>query len=98
MIVDDEQELLEFYIDALELLGFAISGAASNGDESVKMFFALSDKADIILMDHRTPVKSGLEAAEEILAGAAEAKIIIASADRSVEHDALSAGIGLFLK
>lgn len=98
LLVDDEQEILEIYADAVEMTGFVVSGTALNGREAVDIFKTLSVKPDVILMDHRMPVKSGLEAAAEILLEFPDAKIIIASADKSVEHEAVATGVAAFLK
>lgn len=50
-------------------------------------------KPDIILMDHRMPIKNGLDASREILEMDGHSMIIIASADKSVRKEALSMGI-----
>jgi len=71
---------------------------ASNGKEAVDLYKTLSDKPDIILMDHRMPVKNGIEASKEILEIDNQSKIIFLSADSSVENDALSIGAKKFVK
>ncbi len=53
-------------------------------------------KPDIIIMDHRMPIKSGIEASKEILSINSEAKIIFASADTTIKEIALSIGVLCF--
>ncbi|MGV9171277.1 MAG: response regulator [Promethearchaeia archaeon] len=49
-------------------------------------------------MDHRMPIKSGFDAAKEILALNRDQKIIFASADSTIKGKALSIGIERFLE
>ncbi len=56
------------------------------------MFQNTLKKPDIILMDHRMPVKTGLEASKEILAMDKNAKIIFSTADKSNKREAISIG------
>ena len=72
--------------------GFKVLGQANNGEEAVSLFKSLSEKPDIILMDHRMPIKNGIDATKEILSLDSNAKILFASADDSVKGEALSIG------
>lgn len=81
----------------LNLYGFNVIGTANNGLEAVLMFKSFNHKPDIILMDHRMPVKDGIEATKEILEIDKNVNIIFASADKSVKEKALSMGIIGFL-
>ncbi|MFA6449730.1 MAG: response regulator [bacterium] len=95
-IVEDEYDLMEFYIDALEISGYEVVGYAVNGAEAVEKFKKLVSLPDVIIMDHRMPIKSGIEATREILGIDPNAKVIFASADKSVESEARSLGIASF--
>lgn len=53
---------------------------------------------DFILMDHRMPVKNGLEATKELLKSKPNLKIIFVSADISIKNKALEAGALDFIK
>ena len=53
----------------------------------------VTSKPDIIIMDHRMPVKDGIEATKEILQMNPKAKIIFASADNSVKEYAQMIGV-----
>jgi CheY-like chemotaxis protein len=95
-IVEDDESLLNLYKKALSLNGHNVVACAKDGEEAINTYKNLDKKPDIILMDHRMPVKSGLEAAREILAIDDDVNIIFASADKSVKEEALSLGIKSF--
>ncbi len=69
-----------------------MAGIAEDGEEAVIMFKAFLIKPKVILMDHRMPEKTGLEATEEILDLDKKVKIIFVSADVSIKEEALSIG------
>ena len=97
LIVEDDLAISHLYAQILETMGFqAIK--ANNGKVAVDLYKSLSVKPDIILMDHRMPVKNGIEASKEILEIDNHSKIIFLSADSSVENDALSIGAKKFVK
>ena len=97
-IVEDNKELQELYRIELMISGFNVIGAASNGKDAIYMFKSFNEKPDIILMDHRMPIKNGLEAANEILQIDNHSKIIFMSADITIKSEALSIGAHEFLK
>ena len=81
------------YEKALKVNGYHVLASAKNGEEAVTMYKSFSDKPDVILMDHRMPIRDGLSAAAEILEMNGHSKIIFASADKSVREEALSLGV-----
>ena len=97
MLVDDDDSLRIVYKELLELNGYKVVKTARNGEEAVNMVKKMNDDPDIIVMDHRMPIKSGIEATKEINKLKKEIKIIFASADRSVRKLALSLGVKSFL-
>jgi len=97
LIVDDERSLQFFYEKILTIGGFEAAGIASNGKEAVSMFKSFSNKPKVILMDHRMPEMSGIEASKLILQIDSRVKIIFISADASVKEEAISIGAFLFL-
>ena len=97
-IVEDDMSLQRLYQMVLENAGFQIIDTAANGDEAVKKYESLSIKPDIILMDHRMPIKNGIEATKEILEISNHSKILFASADNSIKRLALSIGAISFLE
>jgi DNA-binding response OmpR family regulator len=66
LIVEDDIALSRLYKLILETEGFQII-QAYNGKEAVDLYKSQLHKPDIILMDHRMPIKNGIEASKEIL-------------------------------
>ena len=97
-IVDDDVSILKLYELFLRSSGFSIIGKAKNGDEAVNSYKLMSTKPDLIIIDHRMPIKNGIEALKEILEIDKQAKIIIMSADRRIEYIAKSVGAILFME
>lgn len=96
-IVDDDQSLQRLYTLILTEAGFEIIDTAFNGKIAVEKYNTLEEKPDIVLMDHRMPIKNGLDAMTEILHLNNHVKIIFASADISIKQKALSLGACAFL-
>jgi len=84
------------YEELLEAYGFEVIGVAKNGEEAVSKYRSFKVKPDVVIMDHRMPIKTGIEATEEILEYDKNAKIIFASADGTVKQIALSIGALIF--
>jgi DNA-binding response OmpR family regulator len=97
LIVEDDFTIALLYEKILETMGIQTI-SANNGKEAVDLYISLSDKPDIILMDHRMPIKNGIEALKEILEIDNQSKIIFLSADSSLENDVLSIGAKKFIK
>ncbi len=91
-IVDDEPALQFFYKKLLSFYGFEVAGIADNGEEAVIKYNSFSDRPKVILMDHRMPEKTGIEATKEILQIDKKVKIIFVSADISIKEEAYSIG------
>ncbi len=96
--MDDEPYIQELYEAMLPIAGHTIVDSAYNGQEAVAKFDGLAAKPDIVLMDHRMPVKSGLEATREILAHDPSAKVLVISADASVQPRCSQFGAAGFLE
>ncbi len=77
--------------------GYRVIGEAKNGEEAVSLFISFPKKPDIVLMDHRMPIKNGIEATKQILKINSKSKIIFTSADNSIKQEALSIGARSFL-
>ncbi|MFW9896658.1 MAG: response regulator [Candidatus Thorarchaeota archaeon] len=92
LIVDDEPSIQFTFEKIFLFFGFEIAGIANNGEEAINLFKSLLNKPDIILMDHRMPIKNGLEATKEILQINSDTKIVLTSADSSIKDTALSLG------
>ena len=96
-IVDDDQSLQRLYALILKEAGIEIIGTAFNGKKAVEIYLKFNDKPDLILMDHRMPIKNGIDAMKEILQINKNEKIIFASADVTVKQEVLSLGALAFL-
>jgi response regulator of citrate/malate metabolism len=99
-IVEDEIILLEIYRNILELKGHEVIGQAHDGLECINKIIGDSNGSkpeikkmpDFILMDHRMPIKNGIDTMKDLLEKRPELKIIFVSADISVKSEALFAG------
>ncbi|MFX1256924.1 MAG: response regulator [Promethearchaeota archaeon] len=96
-MVEDELSIQKLYRMVLEAYGFKIIGTAKNGEEAVEIYKTFSKTPDLIIMDHRMPIKNGIEASKEILQLDRDAKIIIASADNTVKEYYRSIGALSFI-
>ena len=98
LIVEDDHSLRLLYEKALSIKGYNVIGSAKDGEEAVTLYKKFKHKPEIIVMDHRMPVKNGIEATKEILANSSEIKpkIIFASADKTIKEIALSIGATSF--
>ena len=98
MIVEDDLSLQRLYELMLKTYGFEVVCKANNGKEAVESFELLSRKPDIILMDHRMPVKNGIDTAIEILQFNSHTRIIFTSADKTIKKQALNLGAASFIE
>jgi two-component system chemotaxis response regulator CheY len=97
-VVDDEIYLQHLYADLLGIVGHQIVDTAFNGEEAVLKFETMELKPDLIIMDHRMPIKNGVEATKEILAMQPKAKVLFISADVSQENRVAEIGAVGFLE
>jgi two-component system chemotaxis response regulator CheY len=98
MLVEDEEELLSLYAEVMELFGHEIVASVSNGEEALEAYHGMDQKPDLIILDHRMPVRNGLETAMEILSRDPDEKIIFVSADSTVKEAAMEIGVLDFLE
>ena len=97
-VVDDEVYIQELYQHMLPAGGFEVAGSAYNGSEAVTIYPTISPVPDLIIMDHRMPVKNGVEATREILLHNPSARIVMISADATVREKAKAAGAVEFIE
>ena len=98
LIVDDEEILVELYSIIIKKYTNCMIEAAYDGQEAVEKYLGFDEKPDLILMDHRMPVKEGIQAAKEILRMNGYTKILFVSADEKKEKEALAIGGVGFIK
>ncbi|MHA1335125.1 MAG: response regulator [Promethearchaeota archaeon] len=97
-IIEDDNSLQRLYTMVLTNFGFKIIGNAYNGAEALEMYKNFSEKPEIIILDHRMPVKDGLQTFKEILQLGDPPFIIFASADKSIKEEVLNLGAVCFLE
>ncbi|MFX1364596.1 MAG: response regulator [Promethearchaeota archaeon] len=98
LIVEDDKDIVNLFVSFLKMEGHEIIGKAYNGEQALELYNSFQNPPDIILMDHRMPMKNGLETTKEILAINPHCKIIFISADYSVRNKALEIGAIDFLE
>ncbi|MCU0798894.1 MAG: response regulator [Candidatus Thermoplasmatota archaeon] len=98
MIVDDERELLSLFSEMIRTFGHDIVATETNGERALKTYGDLKKRPDLVILDHRMPVRNGLETAMEMLNMDPDQKIIFISADASVKRAALDLGVVDFLE
>ena len=97
-VVDDEVFIQDLYQSMLPVGGHEVIDSAFNGKEAVEKYGQLAQKPDLTIMDHRMPIKNGLEATREILKANPGAKILMISADATVQPRAGEYGAIGFLE
>ncbi len=90
--------MCRMYKILLEIEGFTVLGWANNGDEALKMLNSEEINPDVILMDHRMPVRNGFDTALNLLKNNKNLKIIFISADNSIKDKALKLGALHFIE
>jgi two-component system chemotaxis response regulator CheY len=97
LIADDALFMREMIKEIIEKAGFEVVGEATNGNEVVEKFREL--KPDITTMDIVMPLKSGIEALQEITKDCQDAKVVMISAlgQDSLVIEALEAGARDFI-
>ncbi len=96
-IVDDEAFIVDLYREILRFNGYSIAGVAYDGLEAIQKYSAADPKPDLIIMDHRMPTMTGLDAMREIRRMNPGQKIMFVSADVTIEELVLTMGASEFL-
>jgi two-component system chemotaxis response regulator CheY len=99
MIVDDMVVIQEILKEILHLKGHSVTYSAFDGQQAIDYFVENKDWPDLVIMDHRMPVKDGVTALKELLELDNDIKVIFVSADESARKKALAMGaIGYLIK
>ncbi len=91
-VVEDEFHIQVLYADLLEVGGHEVVDTAFTGEGAVLMYDLMDPKPDLTIMDHRMPIKNGLDATREILKMDPDAVILFISADPTIKEEALEVG------
>ena len=83
LVVDDDIDTLEVFAEFLEIKDIEVIGRGHNGKEAVEMYE--KHKPDFVLMDVMMPDYDGFYGIEEIRKVDPDAKIIMVTADVSME-------------
>lgn len=99
MIVDDSKIITRTLTKNFNLMGFTVSGVASNGQEAVAMYKEI--KPDLVTMDITMPIMDGIEALKLIQEFDRAAKIVMVTShgEEKLVMDAITYGAkGYILK
>ncbi len=97
-IVEDEPDIANLYKTVFAARGLLISFVAGDGLEAIRAFKDSDPKPFIIIMDHRMPEMTGIDAMKEMLKLNPGTKYVIVSADSSIRDEAVEAGAAMFLE
>jgi two-component system chemotaxis response regulator CheY len=97
-VVDDEVYIQDLYQSMLPVGGHEVIESAFNGEEAVAKFHSFDRKPDLIIMDHRMPIKNGLQATREIVTTNPGTRVLVISADATVEPRCKDFGASGFLE
>lgn len=78
LIVDDALFMRNMLRDIFSEAGWAVVGEAADGNEALQKYHEL--KPDLVTMDIVMPLRSGIEALQDIIAADPEAVVIMCSA------------------
>ena len=97
LIADDALFMRNLLKDILTKVGFTVVAEATNGEEAVALY--RKHQPDLVTMDIVMPLKSGIEALEEIVKEDPYAKIVMCSAlgQESLVLEAVQAGAKDFI-
>jgi two-component system chemotaxis response regulator CheY len=96
-IIEDERDIVDVYIRLCLMKCLDIAFIAYDGSDAVDKFMSCA-RPDVLLIDHRMPTMTGLEAMEKMLEVDPLAKFIVISADDEIKEEALGAGARVFIK
>lgn len=97
-IVEDEPEVADLYKTVFTARRMPISFVAGDGLEAIKAYEDSYPKPVIMIMDHRMPEMTGIDAMKIMLEVSSDTKYIIVSADSGVRDEAIEAGASMFLE
>ncbi len=98
LLVDDEPYIQALYGDILSRAGHDVVDTAYNGEEALLKYELLDPPPDLVLMDHRMPIKNGLDATREIRELDPDARVLFVSADQTVRDKVQAAGAVGFIE
>ncbi|MBY9000024.1 MAG: response regulator [Candidatus Heimdallarchaeota archaeon] len=99
-IIDDEETIQYLYKEGLALEGHEIIGTAYNGHQALQEMVKLANYPDVIIIDHRMPIKNGLDTLKEMYFQEMPetTKILFITADPTVREEASKLGVSHFIQ
>lgn len=99
-IIDDEETIQFLYKEGLTLEGHKIVGTAHNGSKAIEEINNLKAYPDIIILDHRMPIKNGLDTLKELKEYKiiTKTKVLFITADPTVKEEAGKLGVTTFIQ
>ena len=99
-IIDDEETIQFLYKEGLALEGHEIIGTAYNGHQALEEMANLPAYPDVIIIDHRMPIKNGLDTLKEMYFQEVpeKTKILFITADPTVKEEAGKLGVTSFIQ
>jgi len=99
-IIDDEETIQYLYKEGLALEGHEIIGTAYNGHQALQEIGNLPSYPDVIIIDHRMPIKNGLDTLKEMYFQKLpeKTKILFITADPTVREEASKLGVSHFIQ
>ena len=88
LIVDDQETIWDFLIEALQMLGYSVL-LAENGLDAIEIYSANPGAVDLVLMDMIMPKVGGSQAFTRIREIDPEAKILLSSGfvnEEDIQH------------
>ncbi|UJG41828.1 MAG: response regulator [Candidatus Heimdallarchaeum aukensis] len=87
-IVDDDMAIQYLYSEGLRIKGHEILGVVSDGVSALEKLKNMKEQPDIIILDHKMPLKNGVETLKEIRKNnlCPNAKILFITADGTIRE------------
>lgn len=90
--------VIETYREILKIHGFELIGWSYDGEEAIQKLKEMKPRPDVVLMDHRLPMKSGVETTLILLRMDPHLKILFISADATAKSAAMASGAVGFVR
>ena len=97
MIAEDDPVVRQLFKELLIKKGYEIVGEAADGQQAIQLFYSLSEKPDLIVLDYHMPNKNGLEVTKRILKSDPRINILMISGDPRITQETFS-NIGIRFK
>ena len=94
LIVDDENQVLDFEVDALKSLGYEVH-AFSNSKEALEAFKRKPDNYDLVITDMTMPYMTGVQLAQKIVSIRPDLPIILCTGFSEMINEQKAKALGI---